>query len=823
MKLKWLILPLAILSLVACGGGGGGGGSADNSTTPIAGGSGGSGSSGSGDSSGSGSGGTGGTTTSDLVSDSTSTLQDALDNVTGISTGQATTIAEAAAAQIEADGHSDSDNASEVLPSMLSGTMTGIGELGLTDADLINSLVEQSITTIMGLLGDDAGTARLLRSAGRSFEETQSLLEILVNTAVAGLEKTKLPKASLGAGVGKVVSAVVSNLDKAKVPSDNVSAAMSSVVTKSMEGLENFPADVDLGDSVDQITSNAISGAGNLASRDANINLSESVGTAVSSVVKNLDKAKVESADVAAKVESVVSKSMESLENFAATDLTDTVDQITQSAIAGTKELKKTKTDIDLGESVGKVVSSVVKNLKKAKVNSADVSASVERVVSKSMESLEDGGLTAEEVNASVQKITDGAVQGAGDLAKDDETIKASLGTVISTVAKSTTENLANLVSEEQLEAVKAAIQSTLDNSTKVVVVLVYVEAEREAQTTALQEKANEGATQGSASLDARCESPFNDNRKIPGGKSVTAYEAESVAFGETCQEEERLCTDGVLDGTYTFKNCKVRKPEACEFAGKPIQHGQSVNAYFKEIVAFGQECQVVERECNNGTLGGNVSYNFDSCQVEAAKSCSLNGVEYAHGEEVTFYKAALVPNGQTCESQTVTCENGVLGNTFTELECKVEEPVVEASCELDGKTVASGKTIEAFLTKTVPSGSTCESTTLSCSDGTLSGEEGYDFATCTEEEPVVEASCELDGQTVASGETIIAYLASQAETCESEERSCTNGALSGSFEFGNCTTISTGTPQGVFCSAPGDASCQAADVARFGQVKFGK
>ena len=152
MKLKWLILPLAILSLVACGGGGGGGGSADNSTTPIAGGSSGSGSSGSGDSSGSGSGG-GSSTTSNLVSDSTSTLQSALDNVTGINTQQATTITEAAAAQIEADGHSDSDNASEVLPSMLSGTMTGIGSLGLTDADLINSLVEQSITTIMGLLG----------------------------------------------------------------------------------------------------------------------------------------------------------------------------------------------------------------------------------------------------------------------------------------------------------------------------------------------------------------------------------------------------------------------------------------------------------------------------------------------------------------------------------------------------------------------------------------------------------------------------------------------------------------------------------------------
>ena len=97
MKLKWLILPLAILSLVACGGGGGGGGSADNSTTPIAGGSGGSGSSGSGS-------GGGSSTTSDLVNDATSTLQSALDNVTGINTQQATTIAQAAATQIAARG-----------------------------------------------------------------------------------------------------------------------------------------------------------------------------------------------------------------------------------------------------------------------------------------------------------------------------------------------------------------------------------------------------------------------------------------------------------------------------------------------------------------------------------------------------------------------------------------------------------------------------------------------------------------------------------------------------------------------------------------------
>ena len=74
------------------------------------------------------------------------------------------------------------------------------------------------------------------------------------------------------------------------------------------------------------------------------------------------------------------------------------------------------------------------------------------------MESLEDGGLTDDEKKASVEKITDGAVKGAGDLAKEDETIKASLGDVVSVVAQSTTENLANLVSEERLAAVREAI-----------------------------------------------------------------------------------------------------------------------------------------------------------------------------------------------------------------------------------------------------------------------------------------------------------------------------------------------------------------------------
>ena len=53
---------------------------------------------------------------------------------------------------------------------------------------------------------------------------------------------------------------MVSNLDKAKVASDSVSAAMGSVVARSMQSLDKLPDGVDLADSVDQITQNAIEG-----------------------------------------------------------------------------------------------------------------------------------------------------------------------------------------------------------------------------------------------------------------------------------------------------------------------------------------------------------------------------------------------------------------------------------------------------------------------------------------------------------------------------------------------------------------------------------
>ena len=58
--------------------------------------------------------------------------------------------------------------------------------------------------------------------------------------------------------------------------------------------------------------------------------------------------------------------------------------------------------------------------------------------------------------------------------------------------------------------------------------------------------------------------------------------------------------------------NVTVGVTASCTFNGKTIAHGQSVNAYQSQKVAFGQTCISQTRTCTNGALSG--SYQYASC-----------------------------------------------------------------------------------------------------------------------------------------------------------------------------------------------------------------
>jgi|GEM_PF-3063623 len=127
--------------------------------------------------------------------------------------------------------------------------------------------------------------------------------------------------------------------------------------------------------------------------------------------------------------------------------------------------------------------------------------------------------------------------------------------------------------------------------------------------------RCNNGSLSGSytfasCSVGAPKSCLFND-RTIAHGESVMAYLASSVEYGKTCSGQSRMCNNGELSGTYQFAACSVGAPKSCLFNGATVAHGQSVKAYKASSAAV---CESENRLCTNGVLGG--SYLFKTCEV---------------------------------------------------------------------------------------------------------------------------------------------------------------------------------------------------------------
>lgn len=108
------------------------------------------------------------------------------------------------------------------------------------------------------------------------------------------------------------------------------------------------------------------------------------------------------------------------------------------------------------------------------------------------------------------------------------------------------------------------------------------------------------------------------------------------------------------------------------------------------------------------------------------------------------------------------------------------------ASCSFNGQSLVEGQSVTAYLTSAVDPGSSCSSEMRTCSSGALSG--SYNYATCS---VGVAASCLFNGQTIAHGQTVTGYYSSSAaygSSCLPQARTCNNGVLSGSYTYASCS-----------------------------------
>lgn len=279
----------------------------------------------------------------------------------------------------------------------------------------------------------------------------------------------------------------------------------------------------------------------------------------------------------------------------------------------------------------------------------------------------------------------------------------------------------------------------------------------------------------------------FN-GRTIVSGTSVKAYLNSSVAFGLTCVSQDRVCTNGVLSGSYNYENCNVGSAAGCLFNGQTVPHGGSVKAYVSSTVSAGSVCQEVTRVCNNGSLSG--SGNYASCSVSTSASCLFNGQTIPHGGTVSAYATSSVSYGQTCAREDRYCNNGSLSGSYIYSSCVAQSA---GSCYFNGQTLYHGQSVTAYATASVAYGNTCSSQTRTCNNGSLSG--SYSYSTCSAGSA---ASCSFNGQSIAHGGSVTAYASSSVgygQSCQSEQRQCWNGSLTGSYGASSC-------------AASGPASC---------------
>ncbi len=271
------------------------------------------------------------------------------------------------------------------------------------------------------------------------------------------------------------------------------------------------------------------------------------------------------------------------------------------------------------------------------------------------------------------------------------------------------------------------------------------------------------------------------DGKEIPEGESVKAFLASTVAFGSVCVTEERKCKSGVLSGTFNYASCEPGAPAACLFNGQTIAHFESVSAFQNSTVGFGSSCVEQVRVCHNGELSG--SYVYSSCSVGQPAACLFQQNEVAHNSAVLAFQSSTVGYGETCAVESRVCNNGTLSGSFQYGSCSAGAPAV---CSFNNKDVAHGAAVNAYSKAQGKFQDGCpEPEPRVCNNGVLSGSAPY--ATCVVDAP---SPCLVNGETMAHGQIGTFYtvpVVSKGTSCVSENRTCNDGALSGSYNFRNC------------------------------------
>ena len=253
---------------------------------------------------------------------------------------------------------------------------------------------------------------------------------------------------------------------------------------------------------------------------------------------------------------------------------------------------------------------------------------------------------------------------------------------------------------------------------------------------------------------------------------------------------------------------CSPTSPQASSgTVGQASNLNQGViNALLAQLAALQNQLNALL----NGSSVKNTSTNTDPSTATTNTtpvSCTFNGQTIASGASVTAY---FSPSAESaCIAQLRTCVNGVLSGSFQYASCSLNStPTIlstSASCSFGGQIIADGASATAYQNPAVEYGSQCVSEQRACTNASLSGT--YQYSSCSVDAISGGTACDFNSNSVQNGASVTAYQSSSVAyggTCARQQRTCTNGTLSGSYAFSSCTPASQTTQTAVYVSPSG-------------------
>lgn len=223
------------------------------------------------------------------------------------------------------------------------------------------------------------------------------------------------------------------------------------------------------------------------------------------------------------------------------------------------------------------------------------------------------------------------------------------------------------------------------------------------------------------------CTAPWGG--PIPHGQSVVAYAAPAVDFGIECQPETRTCNNGTLQGSFTHQSCIVYEqdgdPDTLDIpAITDAEPSATLTSAFVRPTGYTGPLTV--------KIGAGELAAFRICNTASGASCTtLNDVDKTilPGQFIHLRLRA----GDFGSTRSLPVQIGPLSTSWT------VSTRAGAACSAPwGGQIVHGETVNAFRAASVPYGQSCASEARTCSDGSLSGSNLNQYASCTVEPQVL-------------------------------------------------------------------------------------